>query len=281
MVAITAGMAVEYLWRRPEGGVADRRPLVRRAWAVALLGLTIIEFSPLPWRSRDVLPTQGHRWLAGLGTTALILDCRDPSVEDSGVPWLMQNRLVFMTDLFDGCEDPGLSAKLSALGYTHVLVRAGETVGNLDGLVLRRWFPDARVYAVNRRPPPEVMTIGMGGFFALERARGQRWRWMSQQGWWTVRNSTPAKLRAALEVELEAFARPRTLVATLDSTEIAVLHVVPDRRRYALGTTELSPGDHALTFRAIEPADRPGDLTGNGDTRPVTIMFASSSWSVR
>jgi len=96
-----------------------------------------------------------------------------------------------------------------------------------------------------------------------------------------VRNSTPAKLRAVLEVELEAFAHPRTLVATLDSTEIAVLHVVPDRRRYALGTIELSPGDHALTFRAIEPADRPADLTGNSDTRPVTIMFASSSWSVR
>ena len=103
---------------------------------------------------------------------------------------------------------------------------------------------------------------------------------MSQQGWWTVRNTTPAKLRAALEVELEAFARPRTLVATLDSTEVAVLHVVPDRRRYALGTVEISPGDHALAFRAIEPADRPGDLTGNGDMRPVTIMFASWSWSV-
>ena len=32
----------------------------------------------------------------------------------------------------------------------------------------------------------------------------RRWRWMSQQGWWTVRNTTPLKLRAALEVELEA-----------------------------------------------------------------------------
>ena len=50
-----------------------------------LLGLTIIEFSPLPWRARDVLPTRGHRWLAGLGTTALALDCQGPSLEDSGV----------------------------------------------------------------------------------------------------------------------------------------------------------------------------------------------------
>ena len=131
-----------------------------------------------------------------------------------------------MTPPFDGCGDPGLSEKLSALGYTHVLARAGETVGNFDGLVLSRSFPDARVYAVNR-PPPEVITLGMEGFFAWEQARGRRWRWMSQQGRWTVRNTTPAKLRAALEVELEAFARPRTLVATLDSTEIAVLHVVP------------------------------------------------------
>jgi hypothetical protein len=103
---------------------------------------------------------------------------------------------------------------------------------------------------------------------------------MSQQGRWTVRNTTPAKVRAALEVELEAFARPRTLVATLDSTEIAVLHVVPERRRYAFGTVEISPGDHVLEFRAIEPANRPGDLTSNGDMRPVTIMFASWSWSV-
>ena len=92
MVAIAAGMAVEYLWRRPEEVVVDRRPLVRRASAVVLLGLTIIEFSPLPWRARDVLPTQGHRWLAGLGTTALALDCRGPSLEDSGVPWLMQEQ---------------------------------------------------------------------------------------------------------------------------------------------------------------------------------------------
>ena len=76
----------------PREVVVDRRPLVRQAWAVALLGLTIIEFSPLPWRARDVLPTQGHRWLAGLGTTALALDCRGPSLEDSGVPWLMQEQ---------------------------------------------------------------------------------------------------------------------------------------------------------------------------------------------
>ena len=75
MVAIATGMAVEYLWRRPVT-VVDRRPLIRKAWAVALLGLTIIEFSPLPWRSRDVLPTQGHRWLTGLGTTVVALDCR-------------------------------------------------------------------------------------------------------------------------------------------------------------------------------------------------------------
>lgn len=278
-VAIATGMAVDYLWRRP-GRVVDRRPLVRRAWAVALLGLTIIEFSPLPWRARDVLPTQGHRWLAGLGTTALALDCRGPSLEDSSVPWLMQNRLVFMTPPFDGCGDPGLSEKLSTLGYTHVLARAGDTAGNFDGLVLSSWFPDARVYAVNR-PPPEVITLGMEGFFAWEQARGERWRWMSQQGWWTVRNTTPAKLRVALDVELEAFARPRILVATLGSTEVAVLHVVPDRRRYALGTVEMSPGDHTLAFRAIEPAERPGDLTGNGDTRPVTVMFRSWSWSVR
>ena len=277
-VAIATGMAVEYLWRRP-GRVGDRRPLVRRAWAVALLGLTIIELSPLPWRARDVLPTQGHRWLAGLGTTALVLDCRGPNLGDSGVPWLMQNRLVFMTPPFDGCGDPGLSEKLPALGYTHVLARGGQTVGNFDGLVLSRRFQDSRVYAVNR-PPPEVITLGMEGFFAWEQARGQRWRWMSQQGWWTVRNTTPAKLRAALEIELEAFARPRTLVATLGSTEVAVLHVVPGRRRYALGTVEMSPGDHALSFRAIEPADRPGDLTGNGDMRPVTVMFTSWSWSV-
>ena len=278
MVAIAAGMAVEYLWRRPEDGVVNRRPLVRRAWAVALLGLTIIEFSPLPSRARDVLPTQGHRWLAGLGTTALALDCRGQSLEDSGVPWLMQNRLVFMTPPFDGCGDPGLSEKLPALGYTHVLARAGETIGKLVGLVLSRSFPDARVYAVNR-PAPEVLTLDMQGFFAWEQARGRSWRWMSQQGWWTVRNTTPAKLRAALEVELEAFARPRTLVVTLDSTELVVLHVMPGRRRYTLGMVELAPGDHALGFRAIEPADRPGDLTGSGDMRPVTIMFASWSWS--
>ncbi len=278
MVAIATGMAVEYLWRRPVT-VVDRRPLIRKAWAVALLGLTIIEFSPLPWRSRDVLPTQGHRWLTGLGTTVVALDCRAQSLEDSGVTWLMRNRLVFSTPPFDGCGDPGLSEKLAELDYTHVLVRAGESVGNFDGLVLTQSFPDARVYAVNRQPP-EIMTLGMDGFFEWEQASGQRWRWMSQQGLWTVRNTTPAKLRATLEIEIEAFARPRTLVATLDSTELAVLQVVPNRRRYSLGSVEISPGDHALIFRAIEPADRPGDLIGNGDTRPVTIMFASWSWSV-
>jgi hypothetical protein len=279
VIAIAAGMAVEYLWRRPGGVVVDRRSLVRQASAVVLLALTIIEFSPLPWRSRDVLPTQGHRWLAGLGTTVLALDCRAPSLEDSGVTWLMRNRLAFTAPPFEGCNDPGLSDKLAVLEYTHVLARASETVGNFDGLVLSRSFPDSRVYAV-KRPPPQVITLGTEGFFAWEQARGRRWRWMSQQGWWTVRNTTPTKLRAALEVELEAFARPRTLVATLDSTELAVLHVVPGRRRYVMGMVEISPGDHALAFRAIEPADRPGDLTGNGDMRPVTIMFASWSWSV-
>ena len=278
-VAIAAGVAVDDLLTRAQSGsVTTRR--VARAATVCLLGMTVLEFAPLPWRARDVLPTRAHRWLTAQGGAVRALDCTRFSFAEQSLPWLLGwNAIAFLRPPFKDCGDPLLVDSMMAEGFTHLIVRTvhdRETsdVDTADRFILLHSYPDSRVYRVPSGRP--VVTRDVEGFYPWEREPELR-RWMGQTGQWRVRNLVGRPLHATLRVELHAFEHTRKLDVRLADVSIQ-LDVVPDRRTYSIGPFVLPAGDSELVFRGLEPATRPRDVERSIDSRPLTIMFGVWSW---
>ena len=279
-VAIAAGVAVDDLLTRAQASsVATRR--VALATTAGLLVLTVLEFAPIPWRARDVLPTRAHRWLAERGGTVRTLDCTRFSLAEQSVPWLLGSHAIeFLRPPFRDCDDPLLVDSMMADGLTHMIVR---TPHNLDTfgvdaahrVMLLHGYPDSSVYRVP--PAVPVVTLNVEGFYPWEREPEFR-RWMGQQGQWRVRNLTGKPLHATLRVELNAFDRTRTLDVRLADVSIQ-LNVAPDRRAYAIGPFALPAGDSVLALDSPEAATRPREVKMSNDFRPLTVMFGVWNWT--
>ena len=254
-----------------------------RVAAVVLLSLAAIEYSPVPARTRDVLPTQAHRWLAGRTGFDAVFDCTERTPGDASLSWLMRVPVTLLASPIDSCDDPRLADQLAALGHSHVIVRtrAGEAwpvSGTPVGLRQVKSFTDSRVYAVDV-PAPPVVTLGWQGFFPIERAPGYVFRWMDRNAQWIVRNTTNQPLRAQVEIELSAFAHPRHLTLSLDGQSLEVLTVAVERNSYPVAMA-LTPGEHQLHFQPLELPIVADDLVRNGDRRALSVLVGSSRWEV-
>jgi hypothetical protein len=274
MFALLAGMGAAWLVSR------------RAHWVLGgLLVVLFVDLMPLPWRYRDVLPTMGHRWLADQGGDVRALDCGAPEPAEALVPWLMHYRLTLLSGSRSDCGEPRLSEQLSALGYTHVLTRihpspGGDRVLPRAGFRLVRSFPDSRVLAVEA-PKPAIVTLEMPGFYERERLGRDVWRWMGAAGWWRVNNTTSETLEAYLDIDLEALGQTRALKVESDGEAPLVCNVDPRRRRHTLGPFLLTPGEHMLAFKTLEPATVADTLLQNGDGRALSIRIFDWRWSAR
>ena len=122
-VAIAAGVGVDDLLTRSQSGSVTTRRIALAA-TVCLLAMTVLEFAPIPWRARDVLPTQAHRWLTEQGEAVRALDCTRFSLAEQAVPWLLgSHAIVFLWPPFEDCGDPLLMEGMIANGFTHLIVR--------------------------------------------------------------------------------------------------------------------------------------------------------------
>lgn len=281
-VALLAGQAVAsgLRWRaRPAATLWMARGAV-----IILLVCGAIEWWPLPGRARDILPTAGHRWLVDRHEPVRVLDCAVWSQADASLAWLMRRdvRLLGASE-FERCDEPDLTGKLAALGFTHVLARtalpaafAGPTAP--EGLFMAASLADAVVYRVAAPPSPVVVT-GMGGFHAWEGRGPNLSRWMGQGGAWTVMNTTDRERVVSLEVTLNAFAVPRHVVIEADGRPVFEVIVGVEARPHVIGPMTLTPGPHGLEFRSLEPATRPSEVDGSADRRPLTIRMHRWSWS--
>jgi hypothetical protein len=271
-VAIAAGLAAAELARRSRASFCV---------AAALLAVACVEYWPLPWKAHDVLPTEAHRWLAGEPAARLTLDCVPPDPVTSATAWLMNHRVTTEGGRIGSCQAPDLTPRLAALGYTHVLVRAGRediaAAARSDGLSLVRAFHGARLYAVTAGAPAGAV-IEWLGFHPYERQGDDWWRWMGDQGGWTVRIREGAGT-VVLEVGLESFAVPRRLVVTLDGAPAGTILVATRNERHRLGPWTLQPGDHALRFTALEPPSRPSAMGLSGDDRELTVAVRAPVWT--
>jgi hypothetical protein len=275
MVALLAGGGVAYLVRSPTAA--------GRGAAVLLLGLAVLEFAPLPpWPSRDVLPTRAHRWLAAQPGPMRVLDCVPPSrgSDSLAVPLLGHEVSLLGDRTVSDCGEPRLGEKLSAMGYTHVVVRRDTTMGRRleaspapEGLAGGLEFEDARILEVKAQPPP-VYVSAILGFYPREYEGATTWRWMGQTG--ALRLVAAGPVETVLELELKAFPRARRVEWLLDGRRLGDMEVAAEWGRYTLRLGALGPGPAVLTLACDGPAAVASDVLRNGDAR--LLALAVGSW---
>lgn len=282
-VAIAAGFGVAWLVdRRAEAETRRRTP--GRIAAVILVTIAAFEYWPLPARARDVLPSEGHRWLATQRGRLRAIDCVEASLADANTAWLTGHGLGFLGGPVATCRDPFLGPKLAALGYTHVIVRRpdrADTLALLDrpssGLATAADFTSARVYAVTATAPPVIVTADTG-FLEYEHDEAGTWRWMADQAAWVVDNTSGVPLRVVLELRLESIHEPRRLDVRLDDGPTESLSVGVRTSSYLLGPWLLSPGRHNVTFRAGGEPFQPSTAGVSRDSRALAVAFHDRSW---
>jgi hypothetical protein len=259
MAVLLAGLGLDALRRTGRSGP--------RLIGAACIGLVMAEYAAAPaGLSRDVLPTAAHRQLVELGASARALDCVPPTAESLSVPWLTGGQIAVLGGAVGDCDEPHLPGKLSALGFTHTIVR-GHSPANGSLVPITA-------------PAPPIYTAGMSGFFPRERDAARTWRWMGGAAGWDVVNTTSGAVRATLQMELQAFHAPRHMEILFDGRPHQVVLVDPERRRYETPALTVSPGPHVLAFRTVEPATVANAVTGNGDSRALAIAFGTWAWAL-
>jgi hypothetical protein len=278
MIALMAGAGAAWLWQRPTS--AGRRA------AALLLGLAVLEYAPLPpWRWRDVLPTRAHRWLAAQSGSLRVLDCVPPSrwSDSLAVPLLGHEASLLGTPPFDDCGEARLGDKLSAMDYTHVVVRRDSPAGRWlaaqpapEGLGRGPEFEDSWVLEVEA-DRHSLYVRELRGFYPREYGQGVSWRWMGQTG--TLRLVAARESEGTvLELELKAFPGSRRVEWFLDGRKRGALEVAAEWRRYELPLGGFVPGEATVTLSGDGPTIVANDVLHNGD--PRALGLALGSWRI-
>ncbi len=278
MIALLAGIGAERLW------ASGRR--AAKVACVGLLALAAAEYAVWPPAlSRDVLPTTAHRWVARQAGDLHALDCAKSTAESQSVPWLSRYRISVRGGWLDDCREPNLADKLSAAGYTHLLVRQSSVEApwfaqprHQNGLMVASSFADGTVFAITA-PKPSVYTAQMTGFRSREYDGKWTSRWMGPSGSWSVVNRTGRSVDASVDIEMRAARRHRRMAVRLDGRQVQTLLITRERRSYTVGPLVLASGVHELLF---QPMDSPAaaDDRGEDDVRSQ-LTFAVGAWSWR
>lgn len=280
MAALLAGIGVDRLLR------TARRPA--RIVCAGLVALAAFEYALSPsalWR--DALPTTAHRWLVQQGEQARALDCSPLDPTSDSVQWLTRSRVTLLGGALSDCEEPHLSEKLAAQGYTHLVVRRRTARADWspvpitrDGLVVAARFRDAEVLAITARPPA-IYLRAMTGFFPREQDAAWTWRWMGPDAIWTIVNTTRRPIVATLTLEMSAFHQARRVSVWLDDRLVQTLVVDQPRRLHHLGPLVATPGTHDLVFRPVEPPTVASDVMRTDDRRPLSFAVGTWDWIIQ
>jgi hypothetical protein len=257
-----------------------------RAICAGLAVLTIGEYAVWPAAlSRDVLPTAAHRWVMRQAAGPRVLDCAPLTLESSSVSWLTNGRIRMPDSTFEGCAEPHVADKLSAAGFTHVLVRDTwerqwlNDHGDAEGFHVQARFADADILAVTAREPL-IYTQQITGFWPREHDDTTTWRWMGADASWTIVTPT-SRPRVTLEVDMNAFHVRRPLAVRLDDDREQTLDVDQGPHTYRIGPLALTAGPHRLTFHSTAPATPADEVIGNGDRRALSFSMGAWKWSVQ
>jgi hypothetical protein len=184
------------------------------------------------------------------------------------------------------CGEPNLADRLSAEGFSHLLLRRSaadesefETRRSRAGLRQAAHFAEADVFAVTA-PTPAVYTAATSGFHPREYDAAWSWRWMGAAASWRLVNTRDRAVVAFVDVEITAFHHARTLILRLDGREVHTLVVGTDRMTHRLGPFAITPGAHDLAFHAEQPPAVAADLIGNSDPRALSFAVGAWNWVI-
>jgi hypothetical protein len=278
MAALLAGIGVSRLL-----ALGTRRA---RATCAVLVVLAIAEYAVWPPAlSRDVLPTAAHRWVMRQTDGLRVLDCEPLTPASSSISWLTNGRIIVPGSPFEhGCTEPQSAARLSAAGFTHVLVRDTHDRqwlndhGDAEGFHRQARFADADILAVTPRAPL-VFTQQVTGFWPREHDGSSAWRWMGADASWAIVIPT-SQPQIILELELNAFHVRRPLTVDLDGQREQTLDVEQGPHTYRIGPLALTAGRHLLTFHSSARATMADGVLGNGDPRALSFSIGAWKWLV-
>jgi hypothetical protein len=276
MAALLAGIGMSRLL------ACGTRPA--RVICAGLVALAIGEYAVWPpTLSRDVLPTAAHRWVMRQPSGMRVLDCDPLTLESSSVSWLTNGRIEPLDSTFGDCAEPQVAARLSAAGFTHVLVRDTWERQWLNdhcdtGFRRQMHFADADILAVTPGEPM-ISTQEVAGFWPREHDDHTTWRWMGADASMSILTLT-SRPRITLDVDMSAFHVRRPLTVRLDGDREQRLDVDPGFRTYRIGPLALTPGPHLLTFHSTAPATMADGVLGNGDRRALSFSMGTWKWSV-
>jgi hypothetical protein len=278
MAALLAGAGASLL--------LARRTRPARTVCAALVVMACAEYAVWPpalWR--DVLPSAAHRWVMRQHPGTRALDCQPQTPESSSVAWLTDGRIAPIDPAMGAdCAEPHGASRLSAAGFSHVLVRDAwqrrwlSDHGAADGFFRQARFAAADVFAVSPREPLVYMRQ-IAGFWPREHDEHRSWRWMGANSSWIIVAPAP-RPRVALDMEMRAFHVTRPLVVRLDGTPAQTIDVTPGLRTYRVGPLALTAGAHVLTFHSPAPATIAHAVIGNGDRRALAFSVGAWKWSV-
>ena len=253
-----AGIGVSALAGLGLAGLCERVPS-RRTAILAVAALTVfVEYAPLPWRWRDVLPTEAHRWLAGLPASATVLDCSAPLGGDAAVEMAFGSRVTEAGGpLFPACGDSDMVARASANRVAFVLVRTGSDLALAwtsdlpSGLRVMRRFPGASVYAVTSAAPP-VFVDRLGGCGVREWRNDRSFCWARQHVDLAVRNTGPTPLRVTLALALQTVSGGGAVRVSAPGTLAQSIDAIGPLKPYTIGPFTLPPGVTTLALDAVD-----------------------------
>jgi hypothetical protein len=251
------------------------------------VALVAAEYAVAPqalWR--DVLPTAAHRWIVRQDADIRALDCMPLTSQSQSIQWLTKNRVQLSSRSPSDCSEPNFSDTLAAGGYTHLVVRRNTAEGRwfasnaVAGFRTAADFDDGMVLAVTAAYPL-IYTTAMPEFFRREHNARGTWRWMAKHAAWSITNTGLQPIVATLDIELWAFQHARTVELRLDRHHVQSVGVTQKRRIYQIGPLTIPPGDHALTFQAVEAPTSGDGRSGSANQRAVSIAVGTWRWTVR
>ncbi len=278
MAALLAGAGASRLW---SAGTTQGRTI-----CAVLVILAAAEYAVWPPAlSRDVLPTAAHRWAMRQPAASLVLDCEPMTLGSASVSWLSEGRIAPIDATAGGdCAEPQGAARISAAGFSYVIVRDAwqrqwlRDHGEAQGFHVQARFADADVFAVGF-PASTIYTRHVTGFWPREHEGDTTWQWMGADASWTI--MTPAAHdRVTLEVELSAFHVARPLAVRLDNGWEQTIDIGRDGRTYRIGPLALTAGPHVLTFHSPSPPTVADAVMANGDRRALSIALGAWKWSL-
>ncbi len=219
-----------------------------------ILGGYTARHYPYPW----IRATPGVAHLTQFGTLTLrATDIITPQVRDTALQALDYYgvRYVAVHPLGDEGIDRKTALTLETIFEAHNIAPV---------------YTDTTLTAYKVPPQPQNRPIvGLGDGWYLQQESGPRiWRWSNGQATVQITNPMTAMMQANLRLSAFAVSSPRTMAVLLDGKEIGRQKVGPTPAQQATFALELTPGEHWLELRSLEP---PQFLPN--DPRPTSLGF--------